>query len=148
MKSMKTEDLYISLYDGFAPTAEYLQADSRDRFLLLEGAIIAGLSFALYAFAESFFGRLGEAAAEPVVDSIKTRFKKSSDKHDRDAMLEALEIMGPYLKHLADMTQAQRGVYKSAVAAALESRGYPKDVADETAAKVMTSLTTAGEKNA
>jgi hypothetical protein len=142
---METEDLYISLYEGFSPTAEYIQADSPHRNFLLEGAIIAGLAFALKAFAESFFESLGEAAAKPVIDRIKARFKKSEESCERDAMLEALELMAPYLKHLAEMTEKQRVVYQSAVTAALGTRGYPPDVADETAAKVMISLVAAGE---
>jgi len=145
---MKTEDLYISLYDDFAPTAEYLQADSRDRFFLVESAIVAGLFFALGAFANAFFGSLGDAAAAPVIDRVKKIFKGADDKPARDAMLEALEIMGPYLKHLADMTSSQRDVYQAAIAAELGSRGYPNDVANETAAKLMKSLVAAGGKKA
>ncbi len=68
---MDTENLYISLYNRFCPTAEYLQADSRDRNFLLEGIIIAGLALAMHAFAESFFGSLGEAAAKPIIIKIK-----------------------------------------------------------------------------
>lgn len=145
---MDTEDLYISLYEGFSPTAEYLQADDAHRNLLAEGLIIAGLSFALKAFAESFFEKLGESAGEAVAGAIKGLFKKSEDKGDRQAMLDGLELMGPYLKHLASMTEAQRGVYQAAVATALGTRGYPQAVADQTAAAVMAKLLAAGQTGA
>jgi hypothetical protein len=143
---MDTEDLYISLYEGFSPTAEYLQGDSRNRNLLPEAAILAGLAFALEAFAQSFFGKMGEAAAESTIDAVKAKLKKSEGDVDRKAMLDALELMGPYLKHLADMSDGQRDVYQSAVASALGGRGYPPDVAERTAGKVMASLVTAGAR--
>lgn len=141
---MDTDDLYISLYEGFSPTAEYLQADSQHRNLLAEGLIIAGLAFALKAFAEAFFEKLGETAAEATVGGIKRLFKQSEDKGDRQALLDGLALMAPYLPHLAAMSADQRAVYQAAVAGTLGTRGYPKAVADQTAAELMGKLQAGG----
>lgn len=141
---MDTEDLYISLYEGFSPTAEYLQADSPHRNLLAEGLIIAGLSFALKAFAEAFFEKLGESAADATVSGIKRLFKQSESTGDRQALLDGLALMAPYLPHLGAMNATQRAVYQAAVADALSTRGYPKAVADQTAAELMGKLQTGG----
>lgn len=142
---MDTDDLYISLYEGFSPTAEYLQADDRTRHLLAEGLIIAGLSFALKAFAEKFFEKLGESAAESVWGRIKGFFKTSADTGQRQAMLDGLALMGPYLSYLPSMTPAQRAVYADAVADALGARGYPRDIAAQVAADVVARLMAAGQ---
>ncbi|TAK91657.1 MAG: hypothetical protein EPO09_15810 [Aquabacterium sp.] len=141
---MDTDDLYISLYEGFSPTAEYLQADSQHRNLLAEGLIIAGLSFALKAFAEAFFEKLGESAAEATVNGIKRLFKRSEESGDRQALLDGLALMAPYLPHLGAMNAAQRAVYQAAVATALGTRGYPKAVAEQTAAELMLKLQAGG----
>ncbi|MEB3334355.1 MAG: hypothetical protein VKP70_05160 [Cyanobacteriota bacterium] len=97
---MTSEDLYISLCEEFSPTAEYLQADSKDRAFLAETAILAGLAFALSAFAASFFGHLGERASQHLLSRINGCLKISQDTADRDAMLEALDLMCPFLKYL------------------------------------------------
>lgn len=141
---MEVEDIYIRLYEGFVPRAEYLQADSRDRNIILESFIVAGLSLALHAFVESFFGGLGKAAAEPVINTIKGKFKKAAGSGDRTAVLEALELMEPYLKHLSEMTDSQLALYRSAVAAVLGTRGYPRDVANEASTDVIAVLLAAG----
>ena len=113
---MDTDDLYLSLYEGFSPTAEYLQADAPHRNFLLEGLIIAGLAFALNAFAEAFFEKLGDAAGEATVNGIKGLFKESEHKGERQPLLDGLALMAPYLPHLRTMTPAQRAVYQGAVA--------------------------------
>jgi hypothetical protein len=143
---MKAEELYVRLYEDFTPTAEYLQADSEHRNFLPETMILAGLAFALGAFVQSFLGALGKATAEGITARVGAAFEKSEKTGDRNAMLDGLALLGPYLQHLSKMSNSQRKVYIDAIAAALADRGYPDDVARQTASELVTSLTEASEE--
>jgi hypothetical protein len=142
---VSTEDLYIGLYEDFAPSAEYLQADSEHRNFLPEALIISGLSAAVGAFAAAFFEKLAENAADGLAERISKIFKKADEKGDREALLEGLELMVPFLSELPTMPSAQRDVIRDVVAANLEKRGYTPEIAKSTSDDLVAKLSSHGK---
>lgn len=139
---VNTEDLYIGLYEDIIPSAEYLQADSEHRNFLPEAVIIAGLGAVLKIFAEKLFETLGDKTAELSFEKIIGIFSSAEKKGDRDAMLEGLELIQPFLENLQKMTSDQQEILRDVIAANLEKRGYPADVAKSTSADLFDRLAT------
>lgn len=140
---MNAEDIYLDLYGEFGPYAEYLQADSRVRNLLPEAMIVAGLGFALTAFAESFFKEIGATVGKAIVEKVKTLFGKTAKTGDRDALIEGLAALEPYLDALKAASAVEAEVQRR-VSAMLETKGFPADTAAAVAAKIIAALSRGG----
>jgi hypothetical protein len=145
--SMDAQDIYLDLYGEFGPFAEYLQADSRVRNLLPEAMIVAGLGFALSAFAESFLKEVGGAAGKAVVEKVKGLFGKTAEAGDRAALIEGLAVLEPYLNALKAASSAEADA-RRAVASMLEKKGFPADTAADAAGQIVETLRRGGEKAA
>ena len=142
---MDTESTYLDLYDALVDDAEYLQADAEDgRQFLLEAVIVGALSAMLLAFCNGFFGRFGEKAAEGAAQKVKGLFKRGAAEGERDATIEGLDLLKPYLHVLGRSTEEQVAEEIRWIADHLERRGFPAPAATQLAQSALAILRAAG----
>lgn len=144
--STDAQDIYIDLFDAFTVSSEYLQANSEKRYFLPESIIVGGLALAVGAFAKGFLAELGKTVSKAAVGKVVSKFKSSEESGDRDALLEGIALLQPFLLHLSNFSDDQIDVCRKVVAESLSGRGYPVDSANQAANDLINVLLAAGKK--
>ncbi len=150
MPDFDSESLYLDLYDDFADSAEYLQADSVNRNFLPAVLIVGALGWCLAAFATGFLNHLGEKTADATTAKITAIFRKKPEPDPQpsgpgpDQIIEVLQYLHPYLPLLRDSDDAERRMQEKWVSAELEKHSFTGPAAQQLAQKVVDRLRQAG----
>jgi hypothetical protein len=136
-----SEETYLKLYDAIVDYDDYLQTNSlAARKAISDDVVIAALSAILVAFSNGFLGRLGQNAADGVLNKVKSSLGKRDPNDPHAAVIAALNLLQPYLAELQKSSNKQRREEESWIVGELVRLGLSKNTADLVAKHIIAIL--------